>query len=254
MNELIPTQKNDTGNILVSGRDLHDFLEVKEKYTQWFSRMLEFGFIKNVDYMEVREKVQSEKRDRTYDQVNHHIKTDMAKELSMLQRNEKGKQARLYFLELERKWNSPEMIIKRAQDYLTQRINKLESDNLFLEQRVQDFESKSAYYNAIMQNKSLITISVIAKDYGMSAIKMNRLLSRLRVQYKKSGTWLLYSHYQAKGYTQTSTHIVGDNLAKVTTKWTTNGRLFLYELLKENGILPVIERNKMEDEKNDKTK
>lgn len=247
MNELIPIRKNENGSILVSGRDLHKFLEVREKYTQWFPRMLEFGFIENVDYMEVHEKVQSEKRDRTYDQVNHHIKVDMAKELSMIQRNEKGKQARLYFLELERKWNSPQSVIQRAHDYLTQSVNILESKNLFLEQRVQDFESKSAYYNAIMQNKSLITISVIAKDYGMSAIKMNRLLSRLRVQYKKSGTWLLYSHYQAKGYTQTSTHIVGDNLAKVTTKWTTNGRLFLYELLKENGILPVIERNRLEE-------
>lgn len=247
MNELIPITKNETGNILVNGRDLYDFLEVKEKYTQWFSRMLEFGFIENVDYEEVYIKVQSEKRDRTYTQVNHHIKVDMAKELSMLQRNEKGKQARLYFLELERKWNSPQSIIQRAQEYLTQRVDKLETDNLYLERKVQDFESKSAYYNAIMQNKSLITISVIAKDYGMSAIKMNRLLSRLRVQYKKSGTWLLYSHYQAKGYTQTSTHIVGDDLAKVTTKWTTKGRLFLYELLKENGILPMIERNEMEE-------
>ncbi|WP_153731567.1 phage antirepressor KilAC domain-containing protein [Sporosarcina obsidiansis] len=242
MNELIPTSKNENGNILVSGRDLYTFLEVKEKYTQWFTRMLDFGFIENVDYMEIHEKVQSDKRDRTYEQIDHHIKVDMAKELSMLQRNEKGKQARLFFLDLERKWNSPEMVIKRAQDYLIQHVDRLESKNFFLERQVQEYEKKATYYDTVMRNKSLLTISVIAKDYGMGAVKMNRLLNSLGVQYKKGDIWLLYAKYQTKGYTQTSTHIIDADNARVSTKWTQKGRLFIYELLKENGILPVIEK------------
>lgn len=242
MNELIPTHENENGNLLVSGRDLYEFLEVREKYTQWIARMLDFGFLENVDYMIVIEKVQSEKRERTYDQIDHHIKVDMAKEISMLQRNDKGKQARQYFLELERRWNSPEMVMKRAMDYLNQRVAKLETKNLVLEQQVQEFEPKATYYDMVLQNKSLLAISKIAKDYGMSAMKMNQLLNKLGVQYKQGDIWLLYAKYQDKGYTQTSTHVIDADNSRVTTKWTQKGRLFIYDLLKDDGILPMIER------------
>ena len=84
---------------------LKEFLEIVTRYDNWFKRMIEYGFSENEDYKSVREKVQSEKRERTYSMINHHIKIDMAKEISMLQRNEKGKQARQYFIEIEKKWN-----------------------------------------------------------------------------------------------------------------------------------------------------
>lgn len=243
MNKLIPTKENENGNLLVSGRDLHEFLEIKEKYTQWIERMLGYGFSENVDYVETFEKVHSEKRERTYEQVDHRINIPMAKEISMIQRNDKGKQARLYFLELEQKWNSPEMVIKRAHEYLEKRVAALTTDNLVLVQQVSELKPKATYYDMVLQNKSLLSVTKIAKDYGMSAIKLNRILNDLKVQFKQGDIWLLYAKHQDKGYTQTHTHVIDVDKSRVMTKWTQKGRLFIYDLLKQEGILPLIERD-----------
>ncbi len=160
----------------------------------------------------------------------------------MLQRNEKGKEARLYFLELERKWNSPEMVMKRAMDYLNSQVDKLQISNLLLEQQVNELKPKATYYDMVLQNKSLLSVSKIAKDFGMSAMKLNKLLHELGVQYKQGDIWLLYAKHQDKGYTQTHTHVIDADKSKVQTKWTQKGRLFIYELLKQQGFLPLIER------------
>lgn len=241
MNQLIPTQKNNEGNILVSGRDLHEFLESNERYSKWISRMLSYGFIENVDFTSVQKStVVNNGAERILD--DHHIKLPMAKEISMLQRNEKGKQARSYFLELEQKWNSPEMVIKRAHDFLQQRVEKLETEKLVLVQQNKELKPKATYYDMVLQNKSLLSVSKIAKDYGMSAIKLNRMLHDLKVQFKQGDIWLLYAKYQDKGYTQTHTHVIDADKSRVMTKWTQKGRLFIYDLLKQKGILPLIER------------
>lgn len=239
MNELIPTiNKHD--RILVSGRDLHEFLEIGTEYRKWIKRMFEYGFTENVDYVRVTQKCPTP--GGLQEKVNHHLTLDMAKEISMLQRNEKGKQARLYFLELERKWNSPEMVMKRAMDYLNARVEKLQTKNLLLEQQVNELKPKATYYDLVLQNKSLLSVSQIAKDFGMSARKLNQKLHELGIQYKQGGVWLLYSKHQDKGYTQTTTHVIDDEKSRILTKWTQKGRLFIYEALKKEGILPLIER------------
>lgn len=160
----------------------------------------------------------------------------------MIQRNEKGKQARQYFLELERRWNSPEMVIKRAHEYLERKVAALTTDNLVLTQQVHELQPKASYYDMVLQNKSLLSVSKIAKDYGMSARALNQKLYELGVQYKQGDIWLLYAKYQDKGYTQTTTHVIDADNSRVSTKWTQKGRLFIYELLKQEGILPTIER------------
>lgn len=134
--------------------------------------------------------------------------------------------------------------IKRAEKWIEEQKEKqqLQTQNLLLEQKVNELQPKATYYDMVLQNKSLLPISKIAKDYGMSAIKMNKLLHKLGVQYKQGDIWLLYAKYQDKGYTQTTTHVIDAELSKVQTKWTQKGRLFIYELLKKNGILPMIER------------
>ncbi|MFB7301709.1 phage antirepressor KilAC domain-containing protein [Heyndrickxia sporothermodurans] len=240
MNQLIPAQQNENGDLLVSGRELHEFLEVKTPYTQWFERMTEYGFKENVDFISLSQK--SEKPLGGRPSQDHHIKLNMAKEIAMLQRTEKGKQARLYFLDLERKWNSPEMVMKRAMDYLNMRLEKMTTENLVLSQQVHELKPKASYYDLVLQNKSLLSVSKIAKDYGMSAIALNKKLHNLGVQYKQGDIWLLYSKYQDKGYTQTTTHVIDSETSKISTKWTQKGRLFIYDLLKREGILPVIER------------
>lgn len=114
-------------------------------------------------------------------------------------------------------------------------------------QLIGELKPKADYTDRILQSKSLVTITQIAKDYGMSGAAMNEKLHELGVIYKLGGQWLLYSKYQAKGYTHSETvditHRDGRGDVRMNTKWTQKGRLFLYEFLKKHGILPVIEQN-----------
>lgn len=107
-------------------------------------------------------------------------------------------------------------------------------------------EQEAEYLQRIQKSKSLVTITQIAKDYGMSGQAMNELLHKLKVQYLQDGQWLLYSKYHDKGYTHSKTLLVarsdGSDDAKMHTRWTQKGRIFLYQLLKKNGIVPMIER------------
>lgn len=118
---------------------------------------------------------------------------------------------------------------------------QLKLDNKIKEQQITELQPKAEYTDVILQCKDLVTITVIAKDYGKSAVFMNELLHKLGVQYKESGVWFLYQKYAECGYTRTKTFNVGDNNAKIHTYWTQKGRLFIYNLLKENGYLPVME-------------
>ena len=114
-------------------------------------------------------------------------------------------------------------------------------------QIIGELKPKADYTDKILKSKSLVTITQIAKDYGMSGQAMNKILNELGIQYKQSDQWLLYQKYQAKGYTHSETFVLEDvdGLSKtvMNTKWTQKGRLFLYEMLKEENIIPVIERN-----------
>lgn len=105
MNNLIPTHQDDEGNILVNGRDLHEFLESDTPYRIWFPRMREYGFTENVDFTSFEQK--STKPNGGRPQINHAMSIDMAKEISMIQRNKKGKQARQYFIAVEKKAKVP---------------------------------------------------------------------------------------------------------------------------------------------------
>lgn len=139
--------------------------------------------------------------------------------------------------------SDPDTIIKLATDLKAERERRM-----IAEQQVNELKPKASYYDLVLKNKSLVTISQIAKDYGMSGQEMNAKLHELKVQYKQGSTWLLYSKYQQTGWTQSQTKMVGRNKEKAVmyTKWTQKGRLGLYELLKRNGILPLIEREDIE--------
>jgi len=113
-------------------------------------------------------------------------------------------------------------------------------------QIIGELKPKADYTDSILRNKGLVTITQIAKDYGMSGFQMNELLHNNGVQYKQSEQWLLYTKYQDKGYTHSETIDIvrKDGRPDITmnTKWTQKGRLFIYALLKKSGILPVIEQ------------
>lgn len=137
---------------------------------------------------------------------------------------------------------NPDTIIRLATDLKNERKEKL-----MLAQQVTELKPKADYTDLILSNKTLVTITFIAKDYGMSGLAMNKLLHDLGVQYSQSGVWLLYAKHQTKGWTQSETTEVvrkdGSKKLVMNTKWTQKGRLGLYELLKDNGYLPLIERD-----------
>lgn len=122
----------------------------------------------------------------------------------------------------------------------------LETENKIQAQQIAELKPKATYYDLILQSKDLLSVTQISKDYGMSATKMNKLLHELGVQFNWSGVWFLYAKYQTCGYTQTKTHNYaksdGTQGAAVHMYWTQKGRLFLYDFLKNVGILPLIER------------
>jgi prophage antirepressor-like protein len=146
------------------------------------------------------------------------------------------------FLELS--INDPEYAITLLTRYKAERdVRKaLEVETAQQKQIISELQPKASYYDLILQSSSVVPISQIAKDYGMSAKSFNKLLHELGVQFKLGNTWLLYQGYAEQGYTQSKTHIVDANKSVMHTYWTQKGRLFLYDLLKnEKGILPLIE-------------
>ena len=101
MTELVKVKQDDNGNVIVSGRDLHEFLEVNTQYTIWFERMKEYGFVENTDFVALNQKRLTAQGNKVA-YIDHALTLDMAKEISMIQRTEKGKQARRYFIQVEK--------------------------------------------------------------------------------------------------------------------------------------------------------
>lgn len=116
-----------------------------------------------------------------------------------------------------------------------------------LQDEIKVLKPKAHYTDIILQNKGLIKVTSIAKDYGMSAQEFNKLLCDFKIQYRLGNQWFLYKKYQNKGYTHSETinykHKDGRDDVNIITKWTQKGRLFLYEFLKEKDILPIIEKD-----------
>lgn len=137
-----------------------------------------------------------------------------------------------------------------AQNKIAERDNRiasLETEVSVKDQIIGELKPRADYTDKILKNTGLVTMTQIAKDYGMTGQAMNKLLHELGVQYKQSGQWLLYSKYHSMGYTHSETVDIvrsdGRPDVKMNTKWTQKGRLFLYNLLKENGVVPVIEQD-----------
>lgn len=127
-----------------------------------------------------------------------------------------------------------------------QTIEAHETEILALSDKISEMKPKAVYYDQILKSKNTVLVTQIAKDYGYSAYKFNQLLETLHIQYKVRGQWVLYAEHSDKGYTKSTSYPVdchdGTYITKMRTEWTQKGRLFLYETLKANNILPLIER------------
>lgn len=122
------------------------------------------------------------------------------------------------------------------------RRKELELTTAIQNQQIAELKPKASYYDLILQNRNTVPVTQIAKDYGMSGRRFNELLHDLGIQYKFRKTWLLYQHYADLGYTQSKTFAIDAEKSVMHTYWTQKGRLFLYDLLKGEGILPLIEK------------
>lgn len=173
MNELLKVNY-DNDRITLSARELHEFLEIETPFKKWFGRMAEYGFSQEIDYREVMDKiVQNPKGGRP--STDYEITLDMAKEIAMIQRSEKGKEIRQYFLELERRWNSPEAVMNRALEYSRKQVKALMEEN-------KELKPKAIFADAVSSSDSSILIGQLAKLIRQNGydIGQNRLFEWMR--------------------------------------------------------------------------
>lgn len=215
---LIPVSYDNPERPTVSGRELHEFLEVNTPYRIWFPRMVEYGFTEGEDFNPYKNvRVQSEGNrevERTID--DHQLTIPMAKELCMIQRNERGKQARQYFLAVEAQWNSPEAVMRRAVLIAQKQNDQLKAVNKQLLAENNDLKPDAEYARAVCVGKNCRTTTTIAKYCGKGYTK-NRKSTPF--QHKSTGEWD----------------------TKNTTVWTEAGQRFIYEQLKAIGLTPSID-------------
>jgi len=175
ISEMFNIQEKENGEIAISGRELHAALEVGTRYDKWFERMSEYGFESGSDYVSQIEKVHGQKRARTYEQVNHILTLDTAKEIAMIQRSEPGKRARQYFIQIEKAWNSPEMIMQRALKIANRTIFQLET-------QIKKDKPKVLFADAVATTKTSILVGELAKIIKQNGVEIGqrRLFEWLR--------------------------------------------------------------------------
>lgn len=241
---LIPVNVTKNDEQYVSGRDLHMFLEISTPYTMWFNRMCEYGFVENVDYMTDHKKViRADGKVMPQTQLEHNLTIEMAKQLCMLARNDKGREAREYFIEVEREWNSPEKVMSRALKIANNVINEQKMIIAQQEQQIAEFQPVRDYVDEILSSTSTLTTTQVAADYDLSARALNKILHEAKLQRSVNGQWILYKDEMGKGYTKsetfTFTRTDGRLDSKIQTKWTQKGRLRIHEILTDKGIQAV---------------
>ncbi|WP_247928471.1 phage antirepressor KilAC domain-containing protein [Streptococcus mitis] len=173
MNELINITLNDSHEPVVSGRQLHEALGVKTKYADWFNRMIEYGFTENQDFLLLKNEQQTGRGG--HNKVDHVIKLDMAKEIAMIQRTDKGKDVRQYFIQIEKDFNSPEKIMARALLMADKKVHKLEA-------QIEADKPKVLFADAVSASHTSILVGDLAKLISQNGYKIggNRLFVWLR--------------------------------------------------------------------------
>ena len=238
MSDLIKITTKD-GKQLVSARELHDFLEIGVHFSTWMKRMCEYGFEEDIDFSILKSSNPNGGITKIDDYV---ITIDMAKEISMIQRTEKGKQARLYFIECEKKLKEVDVkanlllsIYNGGQEGIAaaKKLTELE-----VEEATKPLLPKAEFYDKVLNPTDeengftkLLTTTEVAKDLGMTARQLNNILHEKRIIYKKGKTWVLYSKYDhllSEKYCDYFINEFGNLL-----KWTEKGRKFIIELLEK---------------------
>lgn len=188
MNEIIKVNCENADRPTVMGRELHEALEVKEKYTQWFKRMCEYGFTENIDFTSFSEI--SDKPLGGRPSTDHQLTIDMAKEICMLQRSEKGKYFRQYFIEVEKAWNTPEMIMGRALQIAQRQLDSIKAENKQLTEKIEHDKPKVLFAEAVETAQTSILVGDLAKLIKQNGVDIGQ---------KRLFEWLRENGYLMKG-------------------------------------------------------
>jgi len=229
-------RKND--RITVSGRTLHEWLGVDTPYHKWFPRMAEYGFVDAVDFnTDKNVRVQNEGgRDVSREVTDHELTLDMAKEVAMLQRTPQGKAAREYFIEVEKKWNSPEMILSRAVKIADANTKALTAQNEALAAKVAELEPKARFADAVTGTEECIGIREMAKllsqnGFAIGQYSLYLLLKESRLLFKnKSGDYEPYQNAADMGIfriVKSVIHTAKRSFTTNTIKVTPKGQVYM---------------------------
>lgn len=245
MDKLINIIEKD-GKKLVSARELYDFLEIKKQFTQWFEQQKDW-FIENQDFNQLNLKVNLA-QGGSINKIDYAITIDMAKELAMMSRVEKGKQARQYFIECETKLEkvkelavqykapSEDELIIAGMKALHAKAERLETQLVLSKSIIKEQAPKVQYYDEVLSSNSIFPTTIIAKELGMSAIKLNLTLKSRGILIQVSNVWVLTAKYQSFGYTKTKTYTYldgnGNTQTSIQTVWTEKGRKFIHDSFK----------------------
>jgi anti-repressor protein len=238
MNELIKVNYNGDRQT-TSARSLWEFLDKPHgEFMKWFARYSEYGFVENIDYRAIRQKSRTAQGNE-YEYTDYEITIDMAKELCMLQKSEKGKIARQYFIELEKRWNSPEMVMARALKMAETKLAESKNTILQLETKLKEQEPLVTFADTCLKSKDNILVRELAKIANDEDINIGE--KRL---YNKLRSWKIimpdstepYQQYVDKGYFVVEEKPIdtsyGVKLIK-TTKVTPKGQVYIIERLKK---------------------
>lgn len=188
MNELIKVNY-DSERPTVSARDLHEFLEVKTAFKDWFPRMCEYGFTEGTDFCSFLSESTGGRPAQ-----DHQLTIEMAKEICMLQRNEKGRQARQYFINLEKAWNTPEMIMSRALKMAENTISSLKLTNSQLTVENQIMQPKADYFDELVDRNLLTSFRETAKQLDIKEKEfISFLLEKKYIYRDKKGKLMPYA-------------------------------------------------------------
>ena len=207
MNELISVNY-DSERPTVLCRELHDMLEVKTPYAKWFSRMCEYGFTDGTDYVTVDKKVlRADGAEMPQTQSDHQLTIPMAKEICMLQRTERGKECRQYFIKIEEQWNSPDAIMQRALQIANARVEKLRGENIALQAANSDLtvknqimQPKADYFDELVDRNLLTNFRDTAKQLGVKQnVFVKFLLDRKYLYRDKHGNLKPYAAHATNG-------------------------------------------------------
>lgn len=248
MNELLKINY-ETEQPTVSARELYEGLEIKTAFKDWFPRMAAYGFEENQDFILVAQKRATNNPKNPVATYNdYQISVDMAKQICMIQRSEKGKQYRQYFIDLEKAWNTPEQIFARALKMADQKIEKLKESNAGLLEDVERMRPKEIFADAVKASTSSILIGDLAKLLRQNGVDIGqkRLFEYLRnhgyLIKRKGSDWNMPTQKSMNMELfeiKESTHIDGNgcNIVTRTPKATGRGQIyFVNKFLKEAAV------------------